>query len=76
MKYVKIKAVKDFEPQFRLVSELQRLGERAFVFKLKQKRPEITPDEIAAEVGKWYLNERPNSSHRGRRLDTSRFNRK
>lgn len=47
--------VKDFEPKFRVISELQQLGERAFIHKLKKRRPEITDSEISAEVAEWYL---------------------
>lgn len=66
--------MKDFEPQFRLLSELQRLGESAFIHKLKKKKPDITPDEIANEVDRWYL-ERPQGTDVGfsRRVDISGF---
>ena len=47
--------MKDFEPKFRVVSELQRLGERAFVHKLKQRRPDIMESEISWEIARWYL---------------------
>lgn len=47
--------MKDFEPKFRVVSELQRLGERAFIHKLKNKRPDISDSEISAEIARWYL---------------------
>lgn len=47
--------MKDFEPKFRIISELQRLAERAFVFKLRKKRPDISEAEISAEVARWYL---------------------
>lgn len=47
--------MKDFEPQFRVVSELQRLAERAFVFKLKKRRPGISDGEMSAEIARWYL---------------------
>ncbi len=69
--------MRDFEPQFRLVSELQRLGERAFVHKLKKKDPDITPDEIANEVDRWYLR-RPTGTDDGFsiRVDISVFNSK
>ncbi|MCZ2389513.1 MAG: hypothetical protein LC113_00365 [Acidobacteria bacterium] len=39
---------------FETIAELQRLAERAFVYKLKEERPDITPQEIEEEVGKWY----------------------
>lgn len=66
--------MKNFEPQFRLISELQRLGERAFIFKLKKSKPDITSDEIANEVDGWYL-ERPCDADDGffRRIDISGF---
>lgn len=47
--------MKDFEPKFRVVSELQRLAERAFVFKLKKRRPGISDAEVSTEVARWYL---------------------
>lgn len=63
-KYGKIKAVKDFEPKFRLLSELQRLGERAFINKLKKRNPDITDGEVAIEIDRWYL-QRPEGSDEG-----------
>jgi len=50
-------SVKDFEPKFRVVSELQQLGEQAFIHKLKKRNPGISDSEIAEEVAKWYLAE-------------------
>ena len=47
--------MRDFEPQFRLLSELQRLGERAFIHKLRKKNPDITLAETESEVDRWYL---------------------
>lgn len=47
--------MKDFEPKFRVVSELQRLGESAFIHKLKKRKPDITDSEISEEVSNWYL---------------------
>jgi len=57
--------VKDFEPKFRVISELQQLGERAFIHKLKKRKPEVTDSEISVEIAKWYLtkpNEAPEES--------------
>lgn len=39
---------------FEMIAELQRLAERAFVYKLKQKYPDITPQQIELELAKWY----------------------
>ncbi len=58
-----------------MVAELQRLAERAFVFKLKEKDPDITPQQIEMEVCKWYK-ERPGAEFGdgvGRVGDPSRF---
>lgn len=68
--------VRDFESKFRVISELQRLGERAFVFKLRKKRPDISPAEISAEIARWYLTREDVSSEDGlvRRADLSEFN--
>ncbi len=65
--------MKDFEPKFRVVSELQRLGERAFVHKLKLKRPGISELEISAEIAHWYLTKIDASPEEGlvRRSDLS-----
>jgi hypothetical protein len=57
--------VKDFEPKFRIISELQRIGERAFIHKLKQRRPNISSLEIAAEVANWYLVKPPTAPEEG-----------
>jgi len=65
--------VRDFEPQFRMLSELQRLGERAFIHKLRKKNPDITLAEIESEVDRWYL-ELPQRTDEGfSRRDISRF---
>lgn len=48
--------------RFEMIAELQLLAERAFVFKLREKHPELTPDEIEAEVAKWYK-DRPGAEH-------------
>ncbi len=41
-----------------MISELQQLAERAFVFRLKERNPHITPEQIEIEIGKW-LKDRP-----------------
>lgn len=46
--------MKDDLAKFELIFELSELGERAFVHKLKQKNPQITPTEIAEAVKQWY----------------------
>lgn len=40
--------------QFQLLMELRRLGERAFLHKLLQKYPDLTPRQINDELTKWY----------------------
>ena len=40
--------------RFELLMELRRLGERAFLHKLRQKQPNLTSDEINEELSKWY----------------------
>jgi len=46
----------DLQPvgKFAVVLELLELAERAFVYKLKRERPEITQPEIDEAVSKWY----------------------
>ena len=74
MKYDKIEVMRDFGPQLNLLSELQRLGERAFIHKLKKKKPDITTDEIVNEIDRWYL-QRPEGTDEGfsKRIDISGF---
>lgn len=58
-----------------MIAELQRLAERAFVFRLKEKNPSITPEQIEVEIGKW-LKDRPGAEFGdgvGRVGDLSRF---
>ena len=58
-----------------MIGELQQLAERAFVFRLKEMRPNITPDQVEVEVCKW-LKERPGAEFGdgvGRIGDPSRF---
>ena len=40
--------------KFRVISELQKLAERAFIHKIKKANPDITQQEITAEVNRWY----------------------
>jgi Rv0078B-related antitoxin len=40
--------------KFAVVLELLELAERAFIYKLKRNRPNITDLEIEEEVEKWY----------------------
>ena len=47
--------MRDFEPQFRRLSELQRLAEEEYVQELRRSNPSITEREIKVEVQKWYL---------------------
>jgi hypothetical protein len=60
---------------FEMIAEINRLAERAFVFRLKEKKPDITPQEIEAEIRKWLL-DRPGAEFgdgEGRVGDVSRF---
>ena len=40
--------------RFKMLMELRRLGERAFLFKLRQKHPDLTTKQINEELSKWY----------------------
>jgi hypothetical protein len=42
--------------------DLMRIVERGFIHKLKQRRPDITEEEISEEVMRWYM-ERPGAEH-------------
>lgn len=60
---------------FEMIWELQQLAERAFVFRLKEKNPNLTPEQIEVEVCKW-LKDRPGAEIGdgvGRVGDPSRF---
>ena len=55
--------------------ELRRLGERAFLHKLRLKRPDITPEQENEELSNWYRI-RPGAEFGdgvGRAGDMSRF---
>ena len=58
-----------------MVLNMQRFAERAFVNKLKKKRPDITASEISKEVDKWYQDRpgAPIGDGVGRVADPSRF---
>lgn len=61
---------------FEMFAELQELAERAFVFRLKEKDPNLTAAQIEVEYCKW-LKDRPGSEFGdgvGRVGDISRFN--
>ncbi len=40
--------------KFEMIGELQEFGERAFIHKVKEKRPDITPEELRIEINRWY----------------------
>lgn len=40
--------------RFQLIVELQELAERAFVHKLKASKPNLSEEEIKAELNRWY----------------------
>jgi hypothetical protein len=67
--------VKSFAARVRLVSDLQKFAERAFIHKLKQKDPDISQKEIIAELNRWYMDRpgAPAGDGFGRPGDPSRF---
>ncbi len=67
--------MKSYVAQFQLILEMQRFAERAFVHKLKKKRPEITPNELRQEIDNWYTDRpaAPFGDGVGRVGDPSRF---
>ena len=67
--------MKSFVAQIQLVLNIQKFAERAFVNKLKKKRPDITFKEISEEVDNWYTNRpgAPFGDGVGRIGDPSRF---
>ena len=40
--------------RFQLLMELRRLGERAFLHKLRQKHPDLSQNQTNEELSKWY----------------------
>lgn len=74
-KYGKIKLMKSYVVQVQLILNMQQFAERAFVNKLKTKRPNITRREISQEVDKWYQDRpgAPLGDGVGRVGDPSRF---
>lgn len=75
LKYGKIEVVENSIAKFEIIGELQELGERAFVHKLKQRNPDITPEDLGIEINRWYRI-RPgaeNGDGPGRVVDPSRF---
>lgn len=61
--------------KFQIIMELRRLGERAFLHKLREKHPDLSQQEINDELTKWYRT-RPGAEHGdgvGRIGDISRF---
>jgi hypothetical protein len=60
---------------FEMISELQQLAERAFVYRLKEKNPQMTPEQVEIEICKWFK-DRPGAEFGdgvGRIGDLSRF---
>ncbi len=60
---------------FEMIAEINLLAERAFVFRLKEKYPDITSEQIEIEICKW-LKDRPGAEFgdgEGRVGDVSRF---
>lgn len=63
---------------FEMIAEINRLAERAFVYRLREKDPNITPEQIEIEICKW-LKDRPGAEFgdgEGRVGDVSRFYKK
>ncbi len=48
--------------KFQILMELRRLGERAFLYKLREKHPEFSQDQINEELNNWYRI-RPGAEH-------------
>jgi hypothetical protein len=48
------KAMENGVARFQLLMEMRRLGERAFLLKLRQKHPDLTPQQVNEELSKWY----------------------
>ncbi len=48
--------------KLKIISELLKLSERAFLHKLKKKKPNLTESEIALELKNWYLH-RPGAEY-------------
>lgn len=61
--------------KFEIIGELQELGERAFIHKVKERKPDVTPEELRKEINRWYRI-RPGAEHgdgSGRVGDPTRF---
>ena len=54
--------MQDFKDKFQRFLELMEVMEQAVVYKLRQKNPMISDDEIKAELAKWYL-DRPGAPY-------------
>ena len=67
--------MKSYVTQVQLILNMQQFAERAFVNKLKKKRPDITHQEISEEVDKWYMDRpgAPLGDGVGRVGDPTRF---
>ena len=67
--------MRSYVAQVRLILNMQQFAERAFVNKLKKKRPNISRNEISEEVDKWYQDRpgAPQGDGVGRVGDPSRF---
>ena len=46
--------MRSFSSKFQMVVELLELSERAFIYKLLKKKPNITAEELKAEKRRWY----------------------
>ncbi len=48
--------------KFQILMELRRLGERAFLYKLRKEQPDLSEEQINEELTKWYQT-RPGAEH-------------
>lgn len=52
----------NYVKKFELIVELLELSERAFLYKLKKRKPDLSPDQIKEELRNWYQT-RPGAEH-------------
>lgn len=50
-----MEGMKDYSSKFQIILELFALSERAFLYKLKQKKPNLSPAEIEEQRREWCL---------------------
>lgn len=67
--------MKNFTKKFSNILDLVRLAERAFLFKLRKRLPNLTPDDEKRYLSEWYRTrpEAPIGDAEGTPVDISRF---